>query len=157
VVKSIFGPRTLQILEVLAGVSALSAAQIDLVASAWRRASDLERAEAWALLWRAGAAAEGYWVMGAAAAARQAAKDAARKLGRTDWAFWAAAWDAAGAVAADGLADREYQILTGPLATVMPALKRVCIGAQLPGLAARVPAQRDAELRQAAGGGHGHG
>jgi hypothetical protein len=154
VVKSIFGPHTVRVLETLAGVSALSAAQIDLVADAWHQAGDLERAEAWARLWRAGAAPEGYWVMGAASAARQAAKEAARKLGRTDWAFWAAAWDAAAAVAADGLADREYKILTGPLATVMPALKRVCIGTQLPDLAARVPAQRNAELRQAAGGGH---
>jgi hypothetical protein len=154
VVKSIFGPHTVRVLEVLAGVSALSAAQIDLVADAWHQASDLERAEAWARLWRAGAAPEGYWLMGAASAARQAAKDAARKVGRTDWAFWAAAWDAAAAVAADGLADREYEILTGPLVTVMPALKRVCIGTQLPDLAARVPAQRNAKLRQAAGGGH---
>jgi hypothetical protein len=154
VVKSIFGPHTVRVLEVLAGVSALSAAQIDLVADAWHQACDLERAEAWARLWRAGAGREGYWVMGAASAGRQAAKGAARKLGRTDWAFWAAAWDAAAAVAADGLADREYEILTGPLARVMPRLKRVCIGTQLPDLAARVPAQRNAQLRQAAGGGH---
>lgn len=155
VVKPVFGPHTLRVLEVLAGVSALSAAQIDLVAGAWHEASDLERAEAWARLWRADPAPEGYWVMGAASAARQAAKDAARKLGRTDWAFWAAAWDAAAAVAGDGLADRDYEILTGPLATVMPALSRVCAGAEPPGLAGRVPAQRDAKLRQAArGGGH---
>jgi hypothetical protein len=39
-----------------------------------------------------------------------------------DWAFWAAASDAAAAVAAGTRIGRPYETLTAPLAAVMPAL-----------------------------------
>jgi hypothetical protein len=49
--------------------------------------------------------------------------DAARAQGRDDWAFWAAAWDAGAAIIADGLADSDYELLTAPIAAVMPSLR----------------------------------
>jgi hypothetical protein len=100
----------------------LSPAQIDAVASSWNHVSALDRALAWAHL--AAAAKEQYPVMAAASAARRAAMDTASVLGRSDWAFWAAAWDAGAAVTADDLADGDYETLTSPLGTIMPALQR---------------------------------
>jgi hypothetical protein len=100
----------------------LSPAQIDAVAGSWNQGKALDRALAWAHL--AAAAKEQYPVMKAASGARRAAMDAARVLGRNDWAFWAAAWDAGAAITADDLAEGDYETLTSPLGMVMPALKR---------------------------------
>ena len=61
--------------------------------------------------------------------------DAAYLLHRVDWAFWAAAWDAAAAIAAEEHIGSGYGVLARPLMTVMPSLSETSTGA-------RVPAQR---------------
>ena len=58
----------------------------------------------------------------AASLARREALAAAHRLHRMDWAFWAAASDAAAAVTAGARIGRHYDTLTGPLAAVMPPL-----------------------------------
>jgi hypothetical protein len=122
--KAIFGPNTRRVLQFLTRMRKLSAAEIDQVAGSWNQVNPLDRARAWAHLQLATAGNEEYPVMAAASAARRAAMETARVLGRSDWAFWAAAWDAAAAITADDLAEGDYQTLTRPLGTVMPALKR---------------------------------
>jgi hypothetical protein len=122
--KAIFGPNTPQILEFLTNLRNVSAPQVDQVVRRWKRASDLDRAAAWARLQSARSQREKYAFMGVAYAARQAAMDAARTLDRNDWAFWAAAWDAGAAVTADRLSDSDYELLTGPIAAIMPCLRR---------------------------------
>ncbi len=52
--KEVFGCRTRQVLDFLARLRDLSPAEIDLVTSAWKQASDLDRAEAWARLHTSG-------------------------------------------------------------------------------------------------------
>jgi hypothetical protein len=118
--KALFGPNTPRVLQFLINLTNLSPAQIDVVTSTWNQASSLDRALAWAHL--ATTAKHESTVMAAASAARRAAMHSARVAGQDDWAFWAAAWDAAAAVAAADLADGDYQTLTHPLGTVMPAL-----------------------------------
>jgi hypothetical protein len=118
--KARFGPNTPRVLQFLINLRNLSPAQIDVVTSTWNQASSLDRALARAHL--ATAAKHDSTVMAAASAARRAAMQSARVAGHDDWAFWAAAWDAAAAVAVDDLADGDYQTLTRPLGTVMPAL-----------------------------------
>jgi len=117
---ALFGPNTPRVLQFLVNLRNLSPAQIKLVTGTWNQASPLDRALAWAHL--ATAAKPEHPVMAAASAARRAAMQTARAAGQDDWAFWAAAWDAAAAVAAGDLADGDYQTLTHPLGTVMPAL-----------------------------------
>src|SRR5262249_58996481 len=60
----------------------------------------------------------------AARAAGRAAMETAGRVGRSDWAFWAAAWDAGAAITADDLPEGDYETLTFPLHAVIPALKR---------------------------------
>ena len=122
--KAIFGPNTPRVLQFLIRMRKLSSAEIDIVTRTWNKVNPVDRAEAWAHLQLATAANEEYPVMEAASAARRAAMDTARTLGRDDWAFWAAAWDAGAAITADDLAEGDYETLTSPLRTVMPALKR---------------------------------
>ena len=122
--KPIFGPHTPRLLQFLTSMRGLPPAAIDLVTSTWNEASPLDRAVAWAHLQLGTAADEEYPIMAAASAARRAAMETARRLGRSDWAFWAAAWDAGAAITADGLSEGDYQTLTCPLGTVIPALKR---------------------------------
>jgi hypothetical protein len=118
--KAIFGPHTRRVLQFLINLRNLSPADIDLVTSTWNKVNPVDRALAWAHL--ATTAKQDYPVTAAASAARRAAMDTARLLGRNDWAFWAAAWDAGAAITADDLADGDYRTLTYPLGTVMPAL-----------------------------------
>ena len=121
--KAIFGPNTPRVLQFLTRMRKLSPAETDRVASSWNKINPMDRAMAWAHL-AAAAAKEDYPVIAAASAARRAAMETARTLGRTDWAFWAAAWDAGAAITADDLPEGDYQTLTFPLHAVMPALKR---------------------------------
>jgi hypothetical protein len=65
--------------------------------------------------------------------------DTAYKFARLDWAFWAAASDAAAAITADNRIGNCYDVLTAPLAMVMPSLTHSRGSAQD---AARVPASR---------------
>jgi hypothetical protein len=135
--KTVFGPHTRRVLEVLARLRALSPGDVDLVAVSWKHASALDRAEAWAQLNRATSRDERYPILAAAAAGRRTAMDTARNLHRTDWAFWAAAWDAAAAVAAADVIGSHFDVLAAPVAQVMPSLAQVA--AQSP---ARVPSPR---------------
>ena len=121
--KAIFGRNTPRVLQFLTRMRKLSPAEIDRVASSWNKVNPLDRALAWAHLQSATAAKEDYPVMAAASAARRAAMETARTLGRSDWAFWAAAWDAGAAITADDLPEGDYETLTVPLHAVMPALK----------------------------------
>ena len=120
--KAIFGRNTPRVLQFLTRMRKLSPAEIDRVATSWNKVNQLDRAEAWAHL--TAAAKEEYPLMAAASAARRAAMETARTLGRNDWAFWAAAWDAGAAITADDLPESDYETLTFPLHAVMPALKR---------------------------------
>jgi hypothetical protein len=137
--RQIFGPQTERVLKFLADLWLLSPEQISTVTTAWKEASELERAEAWAQLHRVTSGEDWDEIMAAASVARRQAMDAAYLLHRVDWAFWAAAWDAAAAIAADERLGSGYLVLTRPLTTVMPSLSES-------GMGARVPAQR-AEAR----------
>ena len=122
--KPIFGPHTPRVLQFLTSMRRLSPAAIDVVTSTWNEVNPMDRALAWARLRLVTAANEEYPIMAAASAARRAAMETARRLGRNDWAFWAAAWDAGAAITADDLPEGDYETLTCPLHAVMPALKR---------------------------------
>lgn len=134
--RQIFGPHTERVLKFLADLWLLSPEQIVAVTAAWKRASEIERAEAWAHLHRVATGEDWDEIMAAASVARRQAMDAAYLLNRVDWAFWAAAWDAAAAISADERIGNGYHALTGPLMTVMPSLSQRCADA-------RVPAQRN--------------
>jgi hypothetical protein len=137
--KTIFGPHTRRVLDVLDRLKDLSPADVDLVAVTWKHANDLDRAEAWAQLNRATSRDERYPILAAAAAGRRTAMDIARDLHRTDWAFWAAAWDAAAAIAAADRIGGYYDVLAAPVAAVMPALAQGTVSAEG---SARVPSPR---------------
>src|SRR5260221_14510790 len=110
--KDVFGRCTRQVLDFLGRLRDLSPAEIGLVTSAWKQASDLDRAEAWARLHTITTESERREILAAASAARRAAMETTRTLRRPDWAFWAAAWDAGPAIAADDRPRRS----SGPLA-----------------------------------------
>jgi hypothetical protein len=137
--KPIFGPQTQRLLAFVADLRDLSPAEVDRVTNAWKQVRGLDRAEAWAQLQRVTTRHERYPILVAASAARRTAMDTARRLLRPDWAFWAAAWDAAAAIIADDRIGSHYDVLTAPLATVMPSLTRSRSGA---GNAAHAPAPR---------------
>lgn len=145
--KAIFGPYTQRVLTFLTDLWRLSPEEINTVTSAWREADDLDRAEAWAQLHRAASRNERYRILAAASVARRQAMDVASLNHRTDWAFWAAAWDAAAAIAADDGQSGQYEILTAPLTTVLPYLSGRRRGAQVP---AQRPSQQAVARRGAA-------
>jgi hypothetical protein len=149
--KSIFGPNTQRILGLIGNLHELSGEQIDLVASTWKEANDLDRAAAWARLLRLSEENERYAVLAAAQAARHAAMEVAGGMRKTDWSFWAAASDAAAAMTADDLAASDYETLTGPLAVAVPPLARG--GADrsyaVPAQARRTTSQRQAQRGEA--------
>jgi hypothetical protein len=141
--KPIFGPQTQRLLAFLADLRDLSPAEVDRVAGAWKQVGGLDRAEAWAQLQRVTTQHERYPILAAASTARRTAMDTARRLLRPDWAFWAAAWDAAAAIIADDRIGSQYDVLTAPLATVMPSLTHRRSAAGPPAHApARAPAPR---------------
>lgn len=143
--RQIFGPHTERVLSFLADLWLLSPEQIGTVTAAWKEANELERAEAWAQLHRVTSGDDWDEILAAASVARRQAMDAAYLLHRVDWAFWAAAWDAAAAIAAQEHIGSGYHVLARPLMTVMPSLSESSTDA-------RVPAQR---VRARAGGGRG--
>lgn len=120
--NQIFGRDSQRVLALIIRIADLSPADVDQVANAWKQVSALDRARAWARLTRATTEQERYWILAAASLTRREALAAARRLRRMDWAFWAAASDAAAAVAVGTRIGRPYEILTAPLAAVMPAL-----------------------------------
>jgi len=151
--RAIFGPHTEQVLALLSDLWRLSPQEINKVTRAWKEASDLNRAEALAQLNRAASREERYRILAAASVARRQAMDVAYMHHRTDWAFWAAAWDAAAAIAADDSSGSEYDILTAPLVTVLPSLSQARGAVQIP--AQRSSRQRGARLMGPATAGPG--
>jgi hypothetical protein len=140
--RAIFGPHTEQVLALLTDLWRLSPEEINKVTRAWKEASDLNRAEALAQLNRAASSDERHRILAAASVARREAMDVANMHHRTDWAFWAAAWDAAAAIAAEDNSGSEYDVLTAPLMTVLPSLSHSRGGV-------RIPAQRSRRQRGA--------
>jgi hypothetical protein len=120
--RAVFGPHTKRVVQFLTNLRDLSPIEIDQVTCIWKEADDLDRAQAWAQLQRVTTQDERYLVLAAAAAARRIAMDTAHKLSRSDWASWAAACDAAAAIAAGDRLGADYDTLTAPLAAVMPWL-----------------------------------
>jgi hypothetical protein len=118
----IFGRDSRRVLALITRIADLSPAEVDEVTNAWKQASPPDRARAWARLTRATTEQERHRILAAASLARREALAAAHRLRRMDWAFWAAASDAAAAVAAGTRIGRPYETLTAPLAAVMPAL-----------------------------------
>ena len=88
--NSMFGPNVQRVLALVAGIPDLSADQVDQVSSAWKRGSPRDRARAWAQINRAATEQERYQILAAASLARREALRTARRMQRTDWAFWAA-------------------------------------------------------------------
>ena len=121
---SIFGPNGQRVLTLIAAIQGLSADQVDQVTSAWKQASPDDRARAWTDLDCASGEDEQYRVLAAASLARREAMETARRVHRTDWAFWAAACDASAAMAADAPIGGHYDTLVAPFAQIMPSLVR---------------------------------
>jgi hypothetical protein len=119
---SMFGPHGQQVLSLITSITGLSGDQVDEVVSAWKGGSARARTRAWAHLSRTTADDERYRILAAAALARREALEIARRMDRTDWAFWAAACDAGAAVAAGRAIGHHYDTLVGPFAQVLPAL-----------------------------------
>jgi hypothetical protein len=119
---SMFGPNGHQVLALIACIPGLSAEQVDQVTNAWRQGCPRGRARAWAQLNGTGGEDERYGILAAASLARREALEAARRVNRTDWAFWAAACDAGAAVAAGTRIGRHYQTLVAPFVQAVPAL-----------------------------------
>lgn len=120
--NQILGWDSERVLALIARIADLSPAEVDQVTNAWKQVSAPDRARAWARLTRATTERERRWILAAASFARSEALATAHRLRRMDWAFWAAASDAAAAVAAGTRIGRPYETLTAPLAAVMPAL-----------------------------------
>ena len=118
----IFGPNTQLVLAFLARIPDLSREDIGKVTNAWWRADSRDRAEAWAQAHRAVTEREQCWIQAAASVARQTAMDAADTYHWPNWAFWAAASDAGGAIATGDRIGSHYETLISPLAAVMPWL-----------------------------------
>jgi hypothetical protein len=121
--KPIFGPNTERVLVFLHRLVGLSAEQIDQVSQAWQQAPEQARAEGLAKAYLALEDQERQSIQVAASVARQTARGAAHRLRRQDWAFWAAAADAATAIAAADRVGVHYDTLVAPLAAVMPSLR----------------------------------
>jgi hypothetical protein len=115
-------PNGQRVMALVACIAGLSAGQVDQVTRAWNRGGRQGRARAWAQLTRATARDERCQILAAASLARREALQTARRMQRTDWAFWAAACDAGLAVAAGARIGQHYDTLVAPFAEVMPAL-----------------------------------
>jgi hypothetical protein len=120
--NSIFGRNGQRVLALIIGIADLSEEEVDQVTNVWKRVSPPDRAGAWAQLIRIATEQERYQILVAAARARREALSAGHKLRRMDWPFWAAASDAAAAVAAGARIGGACDILTAPLTAVMPSL-----------------------------------
>lgn len=138
----IFGPETPRLLRLMSEISDLNADDVDAVARAWRGTSLEERAAAWSMIQTMASPEERIAIQHAALLARHRALNVSQQSGRRDWAFWSAAWDAAGAVAADGgLGDEwSYEVLVSALASKLPWLSQR-------GSATEIPRQRGSVQR----------
>jgi hypothetical protein len=117
----LFGPNTSRVVKFIARLPELSPEQMDLVTRAWKQASSRNRAEAWVRLCRVTTGEERYRILAAGSLARREAMDMAVKLDQPDWAFWAAAHDAAVAIATGDRIGRHYHTLTAPFTVATPS------------------------------------
>jgi hypothetical protein len=116
----VLGLNTRGLLHLLSHLDRLTAEQIDAVAAEWKRRPVQARAVAWAALRRGRTANEQSAIHLAATLARGLAMEVAARNDRHDWAFWAAAWDAAAGIAACGRAgERHYEVLAAPMAVAV--------------------------------------
>ena len=120
--KQIFTPGTERVFFFLIRLPGLSAEQVDQVVQAWKQAPWEARAEALAKAHQVSGEQERNRILVAASVARRTARDTAHRLNRSDWAFWAAAADAATAIAAGHRIGVHYSKLIAPLTAVMPSL-----------------------------------
>jgi hypothetical protein len=118
----VFGRDHHRVIAIIVRIADLSPEEAEQVTNAWKKTSPADRARAWAGLVRGTTEPERYRILAAASLARREALAAAHRMRRLDWAFWAAASDAAAAVAAGPRIGNPYQTLTAPLAAVMPTL-----------------------------------
>ena len=137
--KRIFGPQTHRLLTFLTDLRDLSPAEVDRVTSAWKQVRGLDRAEAWAQIQRATTQNERYAILAAASAARRTAMDTAhRPIVRSDRRGGVPCGGPERPVGPQRIGGH-YDVLTVPLATVMPSLTRSRSSAQY---AAHAPAPR---------------
>jgi hypothetical protein len=120
--SAVFGPNTRRVLRFFAHIPDLAPEQLDRAADLWKQTSSQKRAECWAEVSRTTTDEERSRILVAAHVARRAALDVAHRHHHTDWAFWAAVWDATGAIAAGDRLGGCYDILVRPLAAVLPSL-----------------------------------
>lgn len=118
----VFGPNTRRVLQFLTHIEDLSGEEIDRVAKLWEQTPSRARAEAWSAIRRSTSGTERNGVLAGAGVARLTALGVARHRQRQNWAFWAAAWDAAAGVAVGDRIGARYHTLVGPFAAIMPAL-----------------------------------
>lgn len=117
------GPNTRGVLHLISSLGRLDGGQVEAVAEQWRRQSQRARASAWAAIGQTTTPRERLATLHAAALARQEAMDVASRSRSADWAFWAAAWDAAVAVALCGrIGADHHEALVGPIAQALPWL-----------------------------------
>ncbi|MGY1708305.1 hypothetical protein ACI8AC_02205 [Geodermatophilus sp. SYSU D00758] len=135
----IFGPGSHRVIGFIVRILDLGPDEIEAVAGAWRRTPADVRAAAWAAIQRSMSPVDRSLVRHAAMVAREEAMTAALSHDSSDWAFWAAAWDAAGALAAEHRIDEEsYRVLVAPMAVVLDWLH--------PGAGGLVPVPREERL-----------
>lgn len=119
----VFGPNTRGVIHLISHLGELGRREIDSVVDLWKRRPREDRAAAWAAIGAVTTLSERQAILDAAGLARREAMTVARRHGSTDWAFWAAVWDAAAGVAArDRLDEYHYRILVGPVASGLPWL-----------------------------------
>ncbi|MEQ4205289.1 hypothetical protein [Actinopolymorpha sp. B9G3] len=119
----VFGPNTRGVIHLISHLGELGSREIDSVVDLWKRRPREDRAAAWAAIGAATTLTERRAILDAAGLARREAMAVARRHGSTDWAFWAAVWDAAAGVAAsDRVDEHHYQTLIGPVASGLPWL-----------------------------------
>src|ERR1700761_4286460 len=87
----IFGQDGQRVLALITGIADLTSGEVDQATAAWKRVCPSDRAAAWARLVRTTTEQERYQILAAASLARREALATARRLRRTDWAFWAGA------------------------------------------------------------------
>lgn len=121
--STLFGPNTRGVLHLLSHLARLRSEEMDAVAAEWKRRPAQVRARAWAAAVNAAGGRLRTGVLSAAELARATARTVAVERDRVDWAFWAAAQDAAAAVVVRGwIDDADYQALVAPVARVLPWL-----------------------------------
>src|ERR1700722_9247630 len=109
-----FGRDGQRVMALITGIADLTADEVDQVTDAWKQGCPSDRATAWARLVQTTTEQERYQILAAASLARREALATAHRLGRADWAFWAAVSDAARAAAAGARVGRHYDTLTAP-------------------------------------------